>query len=82
MDDTAATVEELANVADRAAGTGPECLRERFDAGDLDAAYTAMDVTTAADVGAEERIFGALREAYADHAIAAEESGEHPGDGA
>jgi myo-inositol-1(or 4)-monophosphatase len=72
---------QLARVADRAAGEAAAYLRDRFDAGDLDAEYTPMDVTTAADVGAEERILSTLREAYPGHEIAAEESGVHPGDG-
>jgi myo-inositol-1(or 4)-monophosphatase len=80
MSDTLAPA-ALASVADRAAGTGGAHLRERFRAGDFEAEYTATDVTTDADVGAEERILATIREIYPDHAIAAEESGVHPGDG-
>jgi len=82
MSDTAATVDGLAATADEAAGVAATYLRERFEDGALDAEYTAMDVKTAADVGAEERIVETIREAYPDHAIRSEEAGDLPGDGA
>lgn len=81
MSDTLATVEGLAAVAEEAAGAAATYLRERFEDGSLEATYTAMDVKTAADVGAEERILDVVRESYPNHAIASEEAGELPGDG-
>ena len=41
----------------------------------------AGDVKTAADRGAERRVLGVLREAYPGHAVRAEESGHHEGNG-
>ena len=75
-------LDELASVAERAAAEASRYLRERFEDGALEAEYTSMDVKTEADVGAESRILAVLRDAYPDHAITAEESGHHAGDGA
>lgn len=73
--------DDLADVAERAVRAGADYLRERFDAGTIEAEYTALDVTTRADRTAERRVLGVVREAYPDHRVTAEESGDHPGDG-
>jgi myo-inositol-1(or 4)-monophosphatase len=72
MDDHAA----LAREAVERAGA---YLGDRFAAGDLDADFRAGDVKTRADRGAERRVVETIRSAAPDHAIVAEESGEHPG---
>lgn len=81
MSDTQVPLEALATTAEQASAAAGRYLRDRFDAGDLDAEYTATDVKTAADIGAEERILAILRDTHPDHAISTEESGDHPGTG-
>ena len=73
--------EAFARVARAAATDAGAYLRERFADGALDAEYGAGDVKTAADRGAEERVLAVLREAYPSHAVRAEESGHHEGNG-
>ena len=75
------TADDLAAVAGRAVEAGADYLRERFRSGETDAEYTAVDVTTAADREAEGRVLEVIREAHPAHAVAAEESGTHPGEG-
>ncbi|WP_226022164.1 inositol monophosphatase family protein [Halomicrobium salinisoli] len=72
--------DDLAAVAGDAVQAGGALLRDRFDAA-LEADYGVDDVKTAADRDAEGRVLDAIREAYPDHPISAEESGEHAGDG-
>jgi len=74
--------EAFAAVARAATTHAGAYLRKRFADGALDAEYTAEDVKTAADRGAEQRVLTVLREAYPGHAVRAEESGHHEGDGA
>ena len=69
----------LADVATCAVASAGEYLRDRFAAGPTDAEYTATDVKTAADREAESRILSVVRDAYPDHAISTEESGEYDG---
>jgi len=71
---------ELAETARRAVTAGGGYLRERFASGASDAEYSAMDVKTAADREAEDRILSVLRERHPGHAITTEESGEHAGE--
>ena len=73
--------EAFAAVARAAATDAGAYLRERFADGALDADYGAGDVKTAADRGAERRVLGVLRETYPGHAVRAEESGHHEGNG-
>lgn len=68
-----------AEVAGAAVERAGAYLRERFEAGSLDADFRAGDVTTRADHEAEARVVERIRETYPDHAIAAEESGDHDG---
>ena len=81
MSEQESRLADLAATAERATGEASRYLAERFEDGRLDAKYTAMDVKTEADVGAESRILAVLRDAYPDHPITAEESGHHSGDG-
>lgn len=74
-------VDDLADVATRAVEAGGEYLRERFVAGETEAEYTTQDVKTAADRVAEDGVLTVIRDAYPDHAVSAEESGDHSGDG-
>ncbi|WP_436925838.1 inositol monophosphatase family protein [Halosimplex amylolyticum] len=72
----------LADVAVRAVESGGEYLHESFRTGGTPAEYTASDVKAEADREAERRVLDVITDAYPDHRIAAEESGEHDGDGA
>jgi myo-inositol-1(or 4)-monophosphatase len=74
-------LEPFAAVAREAATGAGAYLRERFQQGALEADYRAGDVKTAADRGAEQRVLEVLRDAYPGHAVRAEESGHHEGDG-
>jgi len=71
----------LAEVAVRAVESAGDALRERFRDGDTPAEYTPMDVKAEADHAAEQRVLDTISEAYPDHRISAEESGDHDGDG-
>lgn len=71
-------VEAVARAACRAGGAA---LRERYRDGDADGDYRVHDVKAAADEAAEGRMLPVVRDAYPDHAVYAEESGEFPGDG-
>jgi len=81
MSDSDGRLAALAATAERATDAAGQYLRERFEAGRLDAEYTATDVKTTAAVGAESRILDVLETAYPEHAIATEESGYHAGRG-
>jgi myo-inositol-1(or 4)-monophosphatase len=69
--------EEYGRVAREAVEEAGAYLNERFRATRLNAEYTAGDVKTEADHGAERRVLDRLRERYPDHAVTAEESGDH-----
>lgn len=73
--------ERAAEVAREAVAAGADVLADRYGAvdGDLDATFSETDVKAAADVAAEEAILPTLREAFPEHAIYAEESGDHGG---
>jgi len=71
---------DLASVAAAAVGAASPYLDDRFG-DDLDADYSAGDVTTDADREAERRILDVLGEHRPDDPISAEESGDHPGSG-
>ncbi len=75
------TIDEVADVADRAVRAAGEYLRAEYDDGNDDGDYGAHDVTAAVDHGAEERILDVLGEAFPDHAVTTEESGHHDGSG-
>ncbi len=66
-------------VARDAVTTAADYLRDRFHDGSLDAKFTASDVKAAADREAERLVLETIEDAYPDHAISAEESGDHPG---
>ncbi len=70
---------EYADVASEAVERAGTYLGDRFAAGDLDADFRAGDVKARADREAERRVVETIRAAFPDHAIVAEESGEHPG---
>ncbi|MFC7075442.1 inositol monophosphatase family protein [Haloarcula halophila] len=72
---------DLAPVARTAAEDAGDYLRERFVDGTTDAEYGTTDVKAHADREAERRIVDRLRAEFPDHAITAEESGHHEGDG-
>lgn len=73
--------DEIEAVAVRACRAGGQHLREQFGAGRPDAEYHAHDVKAAVDEGSEERMLAEITEAFPDHAVYAEESGEVGGDG-
>ncbi|WP_415379087.1 inositol monophosphatase family protein [Halosimplex sp. TS25] len=79
---TGADAAALADTAVRAVESAGEYLRETFRDGGTPADYTATDVKAEADREAERRVLDAVTDAYPDHRISAEESGDHPGDGA
>jgi myo-inositol-1(or 4)-monophosphatase len=70
-------VETVARAAVLAGGTE---LRRRYRAGDDEGEYGAHDVKAAADEAAEARMLPLVRQAFPDHAVFAEESGEFAGD--
>ncbi|PSQ16949.1 inositol monophosphatase [Halobacteriales archaeon QS_8_69_26] len=70
-------VEATAVEAVRAGG---DYLREAFRGSDADAEYGPHDVESEADRESERRVLSVVREAFPDHRITAEESGEHAGD--
>ena len=70
---------EYADVASEAVQRAGAYLGDRFAAGDLEADFRAGDVKTRADRQAERRVVETIRAAFPEHAILAEESGEHPG---
>jgi myo-inositol-1(or 4)-monophosphatase len=69
------------SVAVAACLTGGRYLRRVFETGGSEAVHSATDAKSSADVAAEARILDVLRGAYPDHAVDAEESGHHGGDG-
>jgi myo-inositol-1(or 4)-monophosphatase len=70
---------EFADTAVRTVERVGPYLRERFRGDTLDADFQPADVKTEADREAETRALAVIREAHPDHAISAEESGEHAG---
>lgn len=66
-------------VAHDAVTAAADYLSDRFAGGSLDAEFTETDVKTAADHEAERLVLDTIRDAYPDHSITAEESGDHPG---
>ena len=66
-------------IARDAVTTAADYLRERFHDGNLDADFTESDVKASADREAERVVIDTIEDAYPDHAISAEESGDHPG---
>ncbi|MFC6975334.1 inositol monophosphatase family protein [Halomicroarcula sp. GCM10025709] len=72
---------ELAAVARTAAEEAGAYLRERFADGTTDAEYGTTDVKAHADHEAERRVVDHLRAEFPTHAVTAEESGHHDGDG-
>jgi|GEM_PF-244389 len=81
MSDDAVDAAELAETASRAVTAAGAYLRERFESDRTDADYSAMDVKTAADREAEQRVLATLRERHPGHAVTTEESGDHDGEG-
>jgi myo-inositol-1(or 4)-monophosphatase len=71
--------DDPAAVARDAVTTAADYLRNQFQDDTLDADFTATDVTTTADHEAERRVLETIESTYPDHAISAEESGDHPG---
>jgi myo-inositol-1(or 4)-monophosphatase len=66
-------------VARDAVTAAADYLSDRFAGDSLDAEFTESDVKTAADREAERLVIDTIENAYPDHSITAEESGEHPG---
>ncbi|MEM8930687.1 MAG: inositol monophosphatase family protein, partial [Acidobacteriota bacterium] len=70
----------LLDVASRAADAGAEVLRHWFRHRDLDIREkSAHDFVTRADRESEEAILGIILDAFPDHGVLAEESGERIG---
>ncbi len=74
-------LDAIENAAVRACRDGGRYLREQFRADAVDVEYGRHDVTTDADRGSERRMLDVIQGSFPDHAVYAEESGEHPGDG-
>jgi myo-inositol-1(or 4)-monophosphatase len=74
-------LDAIENAAVRACRDGGAYLRERFRADDADAEYGRHDVKTDVDRGSERRMLSVIQGSFPDHAVYAEESGEHPGEG-
>lgn len=66
----------LEPVAVRACLAAGRELRRRFETDTVEAERTVFDAKDAADRAAEERILGVVRDAFPEHAIYAEESGD------
>ncbi len=71
----------LEPVAVRACLAAGRELRRRFETDTVDAERTIYDAKDAADRAAEERVLGVVRDAFPDHAVYAEESGDVRTDG-
>jgi Archaeal fructose-1,6-bisphosphatase and related enzymes of inositol monophosphatase family len=72
-------LDELATVAQNAAVSAGEFLRERFTNGTTDAEYRTTDAKAHADEAAERLVIETIREHYPDHSITAEEAGHLDG---
>ncbi|MFC7071800.1 inositol monophosphatase family protein [Halovenus rubra] len=72
---------DIESVARAAVHAGGAVLRERYRADDSAGTYTTHDVKAAADVAAEERMLPVIQQAFPNHEIFAEESGELAGTG-
>jgi myo-inositol-1(or 4)-monophosphatase len=70
---------EPATVARDAVTVAAAYLRDRFADGALDAEFSDADVKATADREAERRVMATIEDTFPDHAISAEESGDHPG---
>lgn len=70
----------LEATAVEAVRAGGDYLRDAFRGTGGDADYGPHDVTATADREAERRVLSVVREAFPDHRVTAEESGEHAGD--
>jgi len=75
------TMDELAAVATEATREGGTYLRDEFERTNTTGSYTGPDVIAEVDHGAEERIVTVVREAFPDHALYTEESGERNASG-
>ena len=72
-------LDAMENAAVRACRDGGAYLRDAFRAGDRDGEFTAHDVKAAADRESERRMLDVVLDAFPDHHVYAEESGDHPG---
>ncbi|WP_158055842.1 inositol monophosphatase family protein [Halorussus halophilus] len=73
-------LDHVENAAVKACRDGGAYLREAFRADDRDGEYTAHDVKARADRESERRMLDTVLDAFPDHHVYAEESGDHPGD--
>lgn len=69
-------LDDIETVAISAARAGGEYLREQFAAGRADGEYAAHDVKAVVDRESEELMLSEITDAFPDHSIYAEESGE------
>jgi myo-inositol-1(or 4)-monophosphatase len=74
-------LDHVENAAVRACRDGGAYLREAFRADERDGEFTAHDVKAAADRESERRMLDVVLDAFPDHHVYAEESGDRPGDG-
>ena len=70
-------LDHVENAAVRACRDGGAYLREAFRADERDGEFTAHDVKAAADRESERRMLDAVLDAFPDHHVYAEESGDH-----
>lgn len=73
-------LEAIEAVAVEAVQAGGSYLRAEFEDGNAAGDYRERDVKAEADTGAEERMLPIIREAFPDHDVYAEESGELGGE--
>jgi len=75
----ACTMSELLELAERAARAAGEVIRSGFGSAASVTHKGEVDLVTEVDRAAERQIIPLIRAAHPDHAILAEESGQHPG---
>jgi myo-inositol-1(or 4)-monophosphatase len=79
--DGSPSVERVESTAVEACLAGGRALRDAFRSGDTDAERIDGDVKSTADVASERRMLDVVRDRHPDHAVYAEESGHHDGEG-
>jgi myo-inositol-1(or 4)-monophosphatase len=70
-------MDELRNVAVRAAEAGGDYLATQFRSGEVAGEYGTDDVKAVADREAESRVLDVIRDSFPDHAVHGEESGQN-----
>lgn len=72
-------LDAIENAAVRACRDGGAYLRDAFHADERDGEFTAYDVKAEADRESERRMLDVVLDAFPEHHVYAEESGDHPG---